>query len=63
MWSSGSAGGREHRIPARPAAGLAGEEVRRGLVAHCGLRMAGVGVGRRRRGVHSGADARRPQQS
>jgi hypothetical protein len=63
MWSSGSADGRDRPIPARPAAGLAGEDVRRGLGAHCGMRMAGVGVGWHRRGVHGGADDRRPQQS
>jgi hypothetical protein len=41
-------GGTARRIPTRPAAGLAGEEVRRGLGAHGGLMVAGVGVGRSR---------------
>jgi hypothetical protein len=45
-----------------PAAGLAREEVERGLGAHCGLMMAGVGVGRHRRGMHDGAEARRLRQ-
>jgi hypothetical protein len=55
MWSLGAWGGAVRRIPARPAAGLAGEEVRRGLGAPRSSMVAGVGVGRRRRGVHGGA--------
>jgi hypothetical protein len=61
--SSGSADGGDRRIPVSPPAGLAGEEVRRGLGAHSGLMVAGVGVGQRRRGVHGRAEARRPPQS
>jgi hypothetical protein len=55
-------GGAARRILARPPAGLAEEEVRRGLGAHGGLMVAGVGVGWHRRGVHGGAEARRPPQ-
>jgi hypothetical protein len=54
MWSLGVWGGVVHRIPARPAAGLAGKDLGRGLVAHGGPMVAGVGAGRHWRGVHEG---------
>jgi hypothetical protein len=61
MWSLGAWGGAVRRIPARPAAGLAGEEVRLGLGAPRSSMAAGVGVGRRRQGVHGGATELRPR--
>jgi hypothetical protein len=42
---------------------IAGEEVRWGLGAPRSLMVAGVGVGRRRRGVHGGARELRPRQA
>jgi hypothetical protein len=63
MWSLGAWGGAVRRIPARPAAGLAGEEVRRGLGAPRSSMVDEVGVGRRRRGVHGGARELRPRQA
>jgi hypothetical protein len=55
MWSLGAWGGGVRRIPARPAAGLAREEVRWGLGALGSPMVAGAGVGRRRREVRGGA--------
>jgi hypothetical protein len=52
MWSLGVWGDVVRRIPARPAAGLAGKDLGRGLGAHGGPMVAGVGAGRHRRGVH-----------
>jgi hypothetical protein len=59
----GPRGGAAGRIPARPAAGIAGEEVRRALGAPRSSMVAGVGVWRRRRGVHNGARELRPRQA
>jgi hypothetical protein len=59
----GPGGGAAGRIPVRLAAGIAGEEVRRGLGAPRSPMVAGVGVGRRRRGVHDGARELRPRQA
>jgi hypothetical protein len=42
LWSLGAWGGAVRRIPARPAAGLAGEEVRRGLGAPRSLWWPGL---------------------
>jgi hypothetical protein len=55
MWSLGAWGGAVRWIPARPPAGLAREEVRRGLGAPRSSMVAGAGVGRCRWGVHGGA--------